>query len=121
MQLMASRGTEGGETEGLGWVQADVQRLKPTRDETRIPHIGWNEVNFERPSPLFRGIESGKDFYFVHSYHICPASATEILARTPYGHGFVSAIQRESIFGVQFHPEKSQRIGFQLLTNFLGF
>jgi glutamine amidotransferase len=120
MQLLASRGWEIQETEGLDFVPGDVRRLEPYGDDTRIPHVGWNEVHLQHESPLFKGIASAKDFYFVHSYHLCPENEGDVLGRTPYGCGFVSAVQRGSVFGVQFHPEKSQRVGFQLLRNFLA-
>lgn len=120
MQLLATKGWEGEETSGLGWVEGEVRRLQPLNQETRIPHIGWNEVNFTRDSPLFRNIPPNKDFYFVHSYHVCCANEANILAQTPYCGTFISAVERDWLFGVQFHPEKSQRIGFQLLKNFLS-
>jgi glutamine amidotransferase len=120
MQMLAERGTEGGETEGLGWIKGEVRRLRPSQDDPRIPHIGWSEVLLRRSSPLFEGIESGSDFYFVHSYAVVPSHSEDTLGFTPYGCGFVSAVQKNLIFGVQFHPEKSQRIGFRLLKNFLN-
>ena len=120
MQLLASIGQEMEETAGLGWIEGDVQRLEPAGEDTRIPHVGWNEVRFDRSAPLFRGLEPGCDFYFVHSFHFQPRNAENTLAFTPYAGGFVSAVQRDSIFGVQFHPEKSQAAGFQVLRNFLG-
>ena len=120
MQLLATRGFEMSETEGLGWIGGEVRRLEPVGDDTRIPHIGWNEVFFNGTSPLFRGIAPGRDFYFVHSFHFCPADPARAAARTPYAGGFVSAVEREWIFGVQFHPEKSQQAGFQVLKNFLA-
>jgi len=120
MQLLATKGCEGGETAGLGWIAGEARRLEPTRDDARIPHIGWNEVIFTQQSPLFEGISSGKDFYFVHSYHLCCANEQDVLAHTPYCDRFVSAVGRDLIFGVQFHPEKSQRVGFQVLRNFLS-
>ncbi len=120
MQLLATKGWEVVETEGLGWISGEVKRLESFGDDKRIPHIGWNEVHILRDSPLFKGIPSGKDFYFIHSYHLCPKHEENIIARTPYGRGFISAIQKDTIFGVQFHPEKSQRLGFQVLKNFLS-
>jgi imidazole glycerol-phosphate synthase subunit HisH len=120
MQLLASKGWEGKETDGLGLIPGEVRRLKPFGDDTRIPHVGWNEVHPTQESPLFKDISSGKDFYFVHSYHFCPEHDAHILAYTPYAGGFVSAVQAGSVFGVQFHPEKSQKMGFQLLKNFLA-
>jgi glutamine amidotransferase len=120
MQLLAAKGYEGGETPGLGWIHGEVQRLEPVNGQERIPHVGWDEVYYVRESPLFKGIPLGKDFYFVHSYHLCCADAGDVLAYTPYCGRFVSAVERGQIFGVQFHPEKSQRLGFQLLKNFLA-
>jgi glutamine amidotransferase len=121
MQLLASKGFEVEETGGLGFIPGEVRRLNPSGEDTRIPHVGWNEVHPLRDSPLFREIAHGRDFYFVHSYHLCPRDESNVLARTPYAGGFVSAVQSGSIWGVQFHPEKSQRAGFQLLKNFLSF
>jgi glutamine amidotransferase len=120
MQLLASKGFEVEETDGLGFIPGEVRRLNPTGEDARIPHVGWNEVYALRESPLFRGIAPGRDFYFVHSYHFCPRDESNVLARTPYAGSFVSAVQSGSIWGVQFHPEKSQRVGFQLLKNFLS-
>lgn len=119
MQLLASKGFEGEETDGLGLIPGIVNRLEPYGTDIRIPHVGWNEVYPIQESPLFRGISPGKDFYFVHSYHFCPEIDTHILAHTPYAGRFVSAVQSGSVFGVQFHPEKSQKTGFQLLKNFM--
>ena len=119
MQVMATKGTEGEETDGLGLIEGTVKRLKPESHDTRIPHIGWNEVHYMRSSPLFEGISTGKDFYFVHSYHFCCSDENNIVARTPYCGGFTSAISKGNIFGTQFHPEKSQKVGFQVLKNFI--
>lgn len=120
MQLLAGKGSEVKETHGLGLIPGEVRRLKPSGEDTRIPHVGWNEVYPVTDSPLFRGIAPGRDFYFIHSYHFCPQFESNVLARTPYAGDFVSALQSGSIFGVQFHPEKSQKTGFQLLKNFLS-
>jgi len=120
MQMLATKGWEGGETEGLGWIDGEVKKLEPVGEDARIPHIGWNEVAVSEPSALFGGITGVRDFYFVHSYHLCCRSERDILARTSYCGGFVSAVGRGQVFGVQFHPEKSQRVGFQLLKNFLS-
>lgn len=120
MQVMATKGTEGEETEGLGLIEGTVKRLKPESHDTRIPHIGWNEVHYVRSSPLFEGISTGKDFYFVHSYHFCCSDENNIIAWTPYCGGFTSAISKGNIFGTQFHPEKSQKVGFQVLVNFIS-
>ena len=98
----------------------DTLGLKPTGDDARIPHVGWNEVELVRASPLFRGLESPRDFYFVHSYHLVCRDPRDVVARTPYCGGFVSAVDKPPVFGVQFHPEKSQRAGFQVIRNFLA-
>lgn len=120
MQMLATKGWEGGETLGLGWIDGEVRRLEPADADTRIPHIGWSGVVLAESSPLFSGIESGRDFYFVHSYHLSCNNKEDVAAVTAYCGGFVSAVTRGRIFGVQFHPEKSQRSGFRLLRNFLA-
>lgn len=121
MQLLATKGWEGGtETNGLGWIPGEVKRLQAIKPEERIPHVGWNEVVFEHSSPLFQGVPQGKNFYFVHSYHFDCAHQEDIQARTAYCGGFVSAVAKHNVFGVQFHPEKSQRFGLQVIRNFLA-
>lgn len=119
MQLLASSGSEGGATPGLGLIPGEVTRLQPTPQDPRIPHVGWNEVRTQREHPLFKGIAPGKDFYFVHSYHFACTNSAHSLATTPYCGGFNSAVSNGSVMGVQFHPEKSQKTGFALLRNFL--
>ncbi|MFI5346405.1 MAG: imidazole glycerol phosphate synthase subunit HisH [Elusimicrobiota bacterium] len=121
MQMLARNGFENEDCPGLGWIDADCVRLEPKSSEERIPHIGWNEVCHDGRSPLFQGLPSGKDFYFVHSYALRCRKPEEIAATTPYAGGFASAVGRGNIWGVQFHPEKSQKPGFQLLRNFLDF
>lgn len=120
MQLLATTGYEGGETTGLGWIAGEVRKLTPTAAKERIPHVGWNEVNYLQECPLFKNIPSGKDFYFVHSYHLECVKENEVIASTAYCGGFTSVVGVDLIFGVQFHPEKSQRLGFQVLKNFLA-
>ncbi len=119
MQLMAAKGVEGRGAEGLGWIDGEVRRLEPASRAERVPHVGWNEVEPAAHAPLFDGIAPGSDFYFVHSYHLDAAEADDVQGRTPYCNGFVSAVGRDNFFGVQFHPEKSQKAGFRLLANFL--
>ncbi len=118
MQLLAEKGWEGSECEGLGWIAGEVKRLEPQTGD-RIPHVGWNQVNLLQPTPLLAGIPSGQDFYFVHSYHFDCRNPQDRMAQTPYCGGFTSIVGRNNLWGVQFHPEKSQRLGFQLLKNFL--
>ncbi len=120
MQLLASRGHEGGETAGLDLISGEVVRFEPDAPGVKIPHIGWNEVALERPHSLFRDISSGKDFYFIHSYHFVCKNREDVLCRTPYCGGFVSAVSRKNVMGVQFHPEKSLQLGLKVLRNFLS-
>jgi len=120
MQLLATSSEESPEVDGLGWIDATVQRLQPTATDRRVPHLGWNDVVTTQSHPLFEGIESGTDFYFVHSYHVCPVDSSVTIATSTYCDGFTAALAAGPVFGVQFHPEKSQRAGFALLSNFLG-
>ncbi len=120
MQLLATIGHEFEKTKGLNWIPGEMQRLQPHGEDTRIPHIGWNEVDLVAPSPLFAGIPSGTDFYFVHSFHLVCSDPADVVASTPYCGVFSAAVSRGNIHGVQFHPEKSQRAGFQLIRNFLS-
>lgn len=120
MQLLASRSTEGGNYEGLGIIAGNVVRLQELRLEERIPHIGWNSVQpHASTEPLFTGLASGTDFYFVHSYHMECRDAAHAVASTPYCGGFTSVVRNGNVAGVQFHPEKSQRAGLRMLTNFV--
>jgi len=124
MQLMASSGSEGsrnGPIEGLGLISGTVVRLNPQNADERIPHVGWNEV-VANGSSLFNGLPEKPDFYFVHSYHVRLDCSSEEAGRSDYCGGFTAAIQADGkpIFGVQFHPEKSQKNGFKLLKNFLA-
>ena len=120
MHLLASRGSEGGDTAGLGLIEGEIVQLVPRQPGERVPHIGWNEVVAKRDSPLLSLEEPAQDFYFVHSYHFRPAAEADVVATTPYCGGFVSAIARENVYGVQFHPEKSSRAGFALIRGFLS-
>lgn len=121
MQLIATRGTEQGNHDGLGWVNGDVVKLEQRRSDERSLHIGWNEVHYSRGSDLFDGIDNKTDFYFMHSYHLVCEEMQEVVATTPYCGEFTSAVCLGHIFGVQFHPEKSQKAGFQVLRNFLKY
>lgn len=120
MQFLATEGNEGGNSRGLNFINGKVEKLEKKSETERIPHIGWNEVEFKKNSKLFEEIDSGKDFYFVHSYHFVCQDKDCVLATTPYCGGFVSAVQKSNIFGVQFHPEKSQDAGFKVIKNFLS-
>lgn len=111
--------TEEGETRGLGIFPGCVRQFQLPKD-LKIPHMGWNTLHIEHPSPLLEGIESGRDqVYFVHSYYVDPEDPSLVLTRTDYGFPFVSAIQKGHCFATQFHPEKSQAVGQKIFHNFL--
>jgi glutamine amidotransferase len=120
MQLLTSTGTEVAETEGLGFIPGRCERLQPQSADERIPHSGWNEVHPLRSSTLLADVPPGGDFYFVHSYHVIPTDPADVVATTPFAGGFAAVIGRGNVAGVQFHPEKSQRLGFALLRSFIS-
>ena len=122
MQLMASRGLEKATTNGLGWIDGDVVLMKPSDSSLKIPQIGWNTLNLETSHPLFDGVETGEDglhAYFVHSYHLECKDLTTRIATTDYGGEVTAMVGRDNMVGTQFHPEKSQRLGLALISNFL--
>lgn len=124
LQTLLEYSEEDGGTTGLGVIAGKVLRFPAGRRDAagnlyKIPHMGWNRVWQARPHPLWRGIESGERFYFVHSYYVMPEDATVIAGTTDYIVDFTSAVARDNFFATQFHPEKSQRCGLQLLRNFL--
>ena len=116
MQLMAEFGHENGFHRGLGWLQGEVIGLRD--GALKVPHMGWNEIVIREAHPVLTGLEDGTDFYFVHSYHFIPDDQNVVISKTNYGKSFVSAVKKDNIYGVQFHPEKSQNAGLQLLKNF---
>lgn len=119
MQMMAKRSDEGSAS-GLGWFNAEVKRFDEARFQgrTHLPHMGWNDVQPLEARDLFHEMGADSRFYFLHSYYFAPNDALDILAQTDYGNYFVSAVKRQNIYGVQFHPEKSHGWGIQLLRNF---
>lgn len=118
MQLLAESSDEGGHSQGLALIPGHVRRIA-VKDGLRLPHVGWNDVRIHRQAPLFSDMTSGDCFYFVHSYHFM-ADAEHIAATTDYGGDVVAAVQRDHVFGVQFHPERSQSKGLALLGNFVA-
>lgn len=122
MQLMAQRGYEHGEHLGLGWIPGDVLRIQPRDARLKVPHMGWNTI-LTQPAgdghPLLEGLQNDWQGYFVHSYHLEPADPRHVLATTTYGQVLTAIVGRDSMVGVQFHPEKSQAFGLKLLANFL--
>jgi len=120
LQFLATKSFEHGEHQGFGWVKGITRKIKPESRQFRIPHIGWNEVTVLRESPLFDGIESPV-FYFVHSYHLELADSDKkyLVGTSWHGETITAAVQKDNIFGVQFHPEKSQGAGLAVLRNFI--
>lgn len=119
MQLMASRSEEG-RLPGLGWLNADVQKFRlPVESKLKIPHMGWTPIDIVKPNPLLDSAMGGQRFYFVHSYHVVCNNSSDVLATASHGIRFCAAFQKDNIFGVQFHPEKSHRFGMALIKRFL--
>ena len=123
MQLMAERGREFETVEGLGWVHGEVVAIEPPNDPSgpslKIPHMGWNELTPRAAHPVLEGLAAGTHAYFVHSYHLRPAAAADLLAETDYGGPLAAVVGRDNLIGTQFHPEKSQAAGLRLIANFL--
>ena len=120
MQLLAAHSEEG-DAPGLAWIDANVVRFRISDHIIyKVPHIGWNHVEIRKDSKLFRNVRLDAGFYFVHSYHMVCTDQSDILCVTGYEYSFVSAVEKENIMGVQFHPEKSHEPGDQILRNFLS-
>lgn len=121
MQVMAKKGFEGGVFDGLGWFDAEVIRLGENMPSLHVPHVGWNEVTFNKGHFLGQGLPAKPDLYFVHSYFMKCRVAADVIAVCHYGQEFTAAVQKGNIVATQFHPEKSQDYGLKILDNFLTF
>lgn len=121
MQLMASRGLEHGVHRGLDWIPGDVVRMTPSDHALKIPHMGWNTLRALSPHPVLVHLADVAEphAYFVHSYCLCAASRSDVVVETDYGGPFAAVVGRDNMIGTQFHPEKSQAVGLQLLQNFV--
>ncbi len=122
MQLMATTGHEHGEWPGFDWIPGTVEPIVPSDPSLKIPHMGWNTLNLCRPHPVFADLPLGADgwhAYFVHSYHFVPANPAHCIAQTDYGGPITAAVGRDNLLGFQFHPEKSQKLGLELIRRFL--
>lgn len=119
MQMLAGTGEEGGDVPGLGFIDGRVRRLDLLGCNLRVPHVGWNDVSCKATDPLFAHIPQDSDFYFVHSYAIEMENSAQVIGSTHYDTNVVAAVRVGHVVGTQFHPEKSSRVGRQLLQNFL--
>lgn len=124
LQLLFDVSHEDGEYAGLGVLPGEVVRFDfagvPAARGLKIPHMGWNQVRWERPCPLMSGLASGEHFYFVHSYYVAPADSAVSLGLCEYGVVFTAMVWRDNVYATQFHPEKSQRVGLVVLRNFVA-
>ena len=120
LQMFADIGYEEKETKGLGWISGKVLKIDNQNGQYKLPHIGWNQINIVKESKIFKNIENNSHMYFVHSYEFIPRDKNVISATTDYSSNVVCAVEKENIFGTQFHPEKSDKIGLQIIDNFIN-
>ena len=119
MQLLADSSEERGNSKGLSLISGNIRRI-PELHSYRLPHVGWNDIDIKKDDPLFKNINDKSSFYFVHSYRF-ECDEKYVVATTDYGQQITAAVQKDNIFGVQFHPERSQRKGFHLINNFIDY
>ena len=120
LQMFADVGYEETETKGLGWVPGKVSKIDNQDGKFKLPHIGWNQINLVKDSKIFKDIENNSHMYFVHSYEFIPEDKSVISATTDYSSNIVCSVEKENIFGTQFHPEKSDKIGLKIINNFIN-
>ncbi len=120
LQMFADIGYEETETKGLGWISGKVTKIDNQNGKYKLPHIGWNQINIVKDSKIFKDIDNNSHMYFVHSYEFIPNDKNVISAITSYSSTHVCAVEKENIFGTQFHPEKSDKIGLKIIENFLN-
>ena len=120
LQMFADIGYEEEETKGLGWIAGKVSKINNQNGKFKLPHIGWNQLNITKDSQIFKGIENNSHMYFVHSYELVPNDKSVVSATTDYSSNIVCAVEKENIFGTQFHPEKSDKIGLKIIDNFIN-
>ena len=121
MQLLAREGLEYTPTPGLGWIDGTVQEITSENPALKVPHMGWNDLVIDRTHPVLNGITSGEHAYFVHSYHMAVGQADQLIAHVDYGAAVTAVVARDSVIGLQFHPEKSSRAGLKIISNFLAW
>ena len=120
LQMFADIGYEETETKGLGWISGKVSKIDNQNGKFKLPHIGWNQINILKESKIFKDIENNSHMYFVHSYEFIPEDKNVVLATTDYSSNIVCSVEKENIFGTQFHPEKSDKLGLQIIENFIN-
>ena len=120
LQMFADVGYEETETKGLGWISGKVSKIDNQNGKFKLPHIGWNQINIVKESKIFKEIENNSHMYFVHSYELIPNDKSVIAATTDYCSNIVCSVEKENIFGTQFHPEKSDKIGLKIIDNFMN-
>ena len=120
LQMFADIGYEDTETEGLGWISGTVSKINNQEGKYKLPHIGWNQIKIIKDSKIFKDIENNSHMYFVHSYEFIPADKKVISSTTDYSSNIVCSVEKENIFGTQFHPEKSDKTGLQIIYNFMN-
>ena len=120
LQMFADIGYEESETQGLGWISGKVSKIDNQNGKFKLPHIGWNQINLVKASKIFQNIENNSHMYFVHSYEFIPEDKNVISATTDYSSKIVCSVEKENIFGTQFHPEKSDKIGLKIINNFIS-
>ena len=120
LQMFADVGYEEIETKGLGWISGKVSKIDNQNGKFKLPHIGWNQINIVKESKIFQNVEDNSHMYFVHSYEFIPNDKDVISATTDYSSNIVCSVEKENIFGTQFHPEKSDKIGLKIISNFIN-
>ena len=120
LQMFADIGYEETKTKGLGWISGKVSKIDNQNGKFKLPHIGWNQINLVKDSRIFKDIENNSHMYFVHSYEFIPEDKSVISATTDYSSNIVCSVEKENIFGTQFHPEKSDKMGLKIINNFIN-
>ena len=120
LQMFADIGYEESKTKGLGWISGKVSKIDNQNGKFKLPHIGWNQINIVKDSKIFKNIENNSHMYFVHSYEFLPEDKNVISSTTDYSSNIVCSVEKENIFGTQFHPEKSDKIGLKIIDNFIN-
>jgi glutamine amidotransferase len=119
LQMFADVGYEESETKGLGWISGKVSKINNQSGKFKLPHIGWNEIEIQKESKIFKDIKNKSHMYFVHSYEFIPNDKSVISATTDYSSKIVCSVERDNLFGTQFHPEKSDKVGLKIIDNFI--